>query len=377
MSINNKNQPAIPNVPNSLPPDVRQFLEAIRTSIQTFQGGRNVNAELDRAVTLADLKNGKVQLNQSNVIDALTGEGKKGSDGLPHGKAPKKIPNLFDAPIDTPTQPQDFAADVGLRSVILTWARPNYRGHSFTEIFRQRTELNERGEPIDPPSLDLAQHIHAHTVGTVFSDPIEPKTGYYYWIRHINAKNGAGSISSDLGLYVKSDASIKDQLAREGMSLVMNVESTPSVHIGSDIIFNTTLKKLMYWNGSQYGFELPPNSVTENMLAADSVTAGKIAAGTIGAGHLLADAVTTEKLAAGAITAEKISVDKLSALSSNLGNIDGGSIDINGRFIVRSDGTTELRSSTHNIGQVIDNDRTAVYDEAGRLMVEVGLLSYE
>lgn len=51
-----RNQPAIPNVPASLPPDVRAFLEAVRTSLQTFQGGRNPNAAQDRAVTFADLK---------------------------------------------------------------------------------------------------------------------------------------------------------------------------------------------------------------------------------------------------------------------------------------------------------------------------------
>ncbi|EJS84908.1 hypothetical protein AAUPMB_20957, partial [Pasteurella multocida subsp. multocida str. Anand1_buffalo] len=29
------------------------------------------------------------------------------------------------------------------------------------------------------------------------------------------------------------------------------------------------------------------------------------------------------------------------------------------------------------IGLVIDNDRVAVYDDAGRLRVEIGLLSYD
>ncbi|EJS83389.1 hypothetical protein [Pasteurella multocida] len=361
-----RNQPAIPNVPASLPPDVRAFLEAVRTSLQTFQGGRNPNAAQDRAVTFADLKNGRVQLNQTNVIQALTGEGPKGSDGMPHGKAPKKLPGLFDAPVDTPKIPGDFNVSVGVTNVVLTWAQPKYRGHSYTEIFRQRTELNANGDPVDVPSFDAAQHIHAHATGSVYSDKVEPKTGYYYWIRHINAKGQAGPISSDTGLFVKVNASIRDQMIREGVSPVTTVPTTPTTYV-ADIVFVNDIKQMMSWDGTKYTFELPDGSVT----------ATKIAAGVIGAEHLLAGAVTAEKLAASAITAESINVDKLSALSTNLGDITGGSLNINNRFIVRSDGTAEMRSSTQNIGLVIDNDRVAVYDDAGRLRVEIGLLSYD
>lgn len=365
MSIVRRKQPAIPNVPNNVPNDMRQFLEAVRTSIQTFQGGRNPSAELDRAVTLGDLKDGRVQLNQGNVFDALTGNGKKGSDGSQHGKAPKKIPNLFNAPVDPPTKAEQFEVQVTPSGTILTWAQTKYRGHGFTEIFRQRTLLSPAGEPVDPPSFNAAQHIHAHTVGTIYADTTEPSVGYYYWIRHVNSKGDVGPISSDDGVFVKTPATIKEQMSREGVTPVTTVATMPSNYV-ADLIYVADIKQMMNWDGSKYTFDLPDGVITGE----------KIAANTIGGDKILANTIGSEHLQAGSVTADTVNVDKLSAFSSNLGDITGGSLNINGRFIVRTDGTAELRSSTQNIGLVLDNDRLAVYDESGRLRVEIGLLSY-
>lgn len=351
MSINKNNQPAIPNVPTNVTPEMRNFLEALRTSVQTFQGGRNPNAVDDRAVTFKDLKNGNVTLNQTNVINALTGESLKESSSSSSGKAktPKKIPNLFKAPVDQPEQPQSFAVDVGLTNVVMTWAQVKYRGHGYTEIFRQRTELRDDGTPVDPPRFDADAHSYAHTVGTVFSDKVEPKTGYYYWIRHVNTKGEAGPLSSDEGVFIKVDASIRDQLAKEHLTGVVNVSEIPTTNIGSNVILYTPTNTLMHWDGSKYSVQLPENAI-------------------------VAGSIRSEHIAAGAIIAEKMSVEKLSALSTNLGDINGGSININNRFIVRTDGTAEMRSSEQNIGLVIDSEQILVYDENGVIRVRIGKL---
>jgi phage tail protein/putative fels-1 prophage host specificity protein len=109
-------------------------------------------------------------------------------------------------------------------------------------------------------------------------------------------------------------------------------------------------------------------------IIADTITTGKIAAGVIGARELAAGSITAEKVRAGAITADKMAVSKLSAVSSNLGDITGGSLNINNRFKVASDGTLTMRSSTSNVGMVVTNESIIVYDEAGRVRVRIGKL---
>ncbi|MFW9304134.1 phage tail protein, partial [Glaesserella parasuis] len=67
-------------------------------------------------------------------------------------------------------------------------------------------------------------------------------------------------------------------------------------------------------------------------------------------------------------------VTKLSALSSELGEITGGSINIKNRFKVNTSGQVEMRSATANVGMVINNDQIVVYDEQGRVRVKIGRL---
>lgn len=73
-------------------------------------------------------------------------------------------------------------------------------------------------------------------------------------------------------------------------------------------------------------------SITATKIADDSVTTQKLVSGSVTTDKLIANAVTTEKIAAGAVktnnldakavTAEKIDVTELSALASNLGNVN-------------------------------------------------------
>ena len=53
---------------------------------------------------------------------------------------------------------------------------------------------------------------------------------------------------------------------------------------------------------------------------------------------ITAESITATQIAAEAITASKIKVDTISSISSNLGSIKGGSIDINNNFMVDSEG---------------------------------------
>nr|WP_314592331.1 phage tail protein [uncultured Neisseria sp.] len=84
---------------------------------------------------------------------------------------------------------------------------------------------------------------------------------------------------------------------------------------------------------------LKAGSVTAREMAAGSITADKLAAGSITADKLAAGSITADKLAANSVTSDKLSVQNLSAVSSDLGDINAGNINIgNGAFTVSRDG---------------------------------------
>ena len=91
--------------------------------------------------------------------------------------------------------------------------------------------------------------------------------------------------------------------------------------------------------GDIHGDKITANTLNANRLTAGSVTAREMAAGSVTAEKLAANAVTADKLKAGSITSDKLAVRTLSAVSSDLGDINAGNINIgNGAFTVSRDG---------------------------------------
>lgn len=91
--------------------------------------------------------------------------------------------------------------------------------------------------------------------------------------------------------------------------------------------------------GDIHGDKITANTLNANRLKAGSVTAREMAAGSITADKLAAGSITADKLAANSVTSEKLSVQNLSSVSSDLGDIRAGNINIgNGAFTVSSGG---------------------------------------
>lgn len=99
--------------------------------------------------------------------------------------------------------------------------------------------------------------------------------------------------------------------------------------------------------------------INADLIDAGSITGDKIAAGTITGNKLDINGVITSinnntsttingnKITTGTIEADKLNVTNLSSVSSNLGDIRGGSININeGNFKVTSDGDVTAKSGT-------------------------------
>lgn len=97
------------------------------------------------------------------------------------------------------------------------------------------------------------------------------------------------------------------------------------------------------------------NAITADKIGAGQITAQKIASRAITADHIASNSISTDKLITGSVTAAKIAtasitadkmhIENLSALSSDLGNIRGGDINIGGgAFTVNRNGDLYARN---------------------------------
>jgi len=82
--------------------------------------------------------------------------------------------------------------------------------------------------------------------------------------------------------------------------------------------------------------------------------------------------IETPNLAANAVVAEKISVERLSAIASDLGDITGGSLNINDKFKVSAEGLAELVSADGRMQFDAQNNKFAMYDDEGNEIVLIG-----
>ena len=121
-----------------------------------------------------------------------------------------------------------------------------------------------------------------------------------------------------------------------------------------------------------HGGSIVTNSITTQQMAANSITANEIATGAVTAKHIAANSIGANHVATRSLTADRLNVTSLSAISANLGDITGGSININNRFKVRSNGQVEMRANKGNVGLVITNENILVFDEKGNLMIKIG-----
>ena len=106
----------------------------------------------------------------------------------------------------------------------------------------------------------------------------------------------------------------------------------------------------------------------------NSITAQQIAANTITGNEIVGETIAGKHIASKSITAKKLYVENLSAISADLGNITGGSLNINNRFKVSNQGQVEMRAAAGNVGLVINNNQIIVYDERGNVRVKIGQL---
>lgn len=108
--------------------------------------------------------------------------------------------------------------------------------------------------------------------------------------------------------------------------LFRNLSGTPKMLINATVVTGSMIQT---------------GAVTTSHLAANSVTSDKIAAGSITSDKIAANSITSDKIAAGSINAGHISVTELSAISSSLGTITAGQLDLQAQSLSQSGTYTE------------------------------------
>lgn len=87
----------------------------------------------------------------------------------------------------------------------------------------------------------------------------------------------------------------------------------------------------------------------------------------------VANSITAAAISAGAVKATAIDVAYLSAISTQLGSIFGGALNINNKVIISADGTFTMLSATTGARLVMSNGLIQVFYASGNLALRIGV----
>lgn len=148
----------LPTVTSQIPRDLRVFLDRVREAFDSDS--------IDSAVTARQLVAAGVASYAGNVLAPLEA-------------------NTY----TTPAVPEGVVTSGALASIILTWNKPVYRGHSYAEIWAS--------EGLDASIGDAV--LVGMSPGTFFAHSIGGGGSRTYWVRFINYNGEAGAYHATEG----------------------------------------------------------------------------------------------------------------------------------------------------------------------------------
>ena len=173
--------PGIPKPPADVPASLQRYLSNLGEALE-IRLGRKGDVR-DRAITLRELIDSGMAVDlKNNPYDPNNPGGDFTQNNDPVG-----------GDVEFPTAPTGFSATVGFSNVGLFWDYPEtqYRGHSYTEIFRNTSNNQATAQLIGSSPGNAYTDFH----GTVTST-----TTYYYWARHVNVNEDRGPFHSSNGV---------------------------------------------------------------------------------------------------------------------------------------------------------------------------------
>jgi len=300
-------KPSLPAVPNDVSPSTKTFLQAVKETVEVFDGKRGDN--LDRAVTFRDL------------IDSGLAQVKVSSSGIKDPAA--EIEGTVSIDYSIPASITGLNAVGAFTSVILSWDQVAYKNLSHVEIWRSTTD--------DIGTATIAGSASSN----VFMDYVGTSDNYFYWVKPVSTSNVPGSFNATAG----TEAHTEDDAAYL-MGILSGDPDSQLAMVGQDDL------PFVFKGGKVY-----LNAVA---IKDASILNAKI------------QNIAAEKISAGIVNV---------ALTLNAADINGGSLNINNRFTVDSQGNTTIRSGTTGARLELVNNVIRVYDAGNVLRVKIGNLA--
>lgn len=416
MSDDRRDLPAV-NSPN--------FLDRVREVLSTYLGKRG--DALDRGVTLRDLVD-------ADIVTLRPGY-RPGSSS-PIGGVGPAVEVGVDPDLTPPPTPSAVTITPTFASLVIEHANPVYtqgHGHQKTRVYGA-TYTDEDVDLGTMPVFTDAVPITEFT-GPVFAHPTSLGVKWRLWLTWISndgvegpQAGGSGGFdavvgkvgTSDLGPLIIEAGNIKAGAITAakfaaGLSPVAIVSSVPTMKI-ADTIFNTTDKKLYYWDGTAYALSVGgaagsvnaadivglisaaqiasvaasqitgtltnaqiadlnasklTGQITSTQVSDGAISTPKLAAGSVTTAKLVADAVTSNEISAGAVTATKLAAGsvttaKLAAGAVTANELAAGSV-VAGKIAALSITSAEIAANAITAGKIAANTITAGQIQAGAI----------
>ncbi len=279
-----------------------QFRESVKECVEVLEGKRGDG--LDRAITARDLS-------EAGLIEVRAAVSSNGGSNSGIGIV---------APVPTvsfPTTPTNLVISGAFTNLLLVWDAATFQGYAHTEVWRADTD-----------SLPAAVKI-ATSSYHMFSDPVEPNSSFFYWIRFANTANQKGAYNavngtagttdkkvstllSELNDHIPADVLILDDGTVAGKAPFITVYGD-GLAIGTD--GTQYFNKTQAWQVANHpsGKWFAAGSYMQSAMIADaSIDVAKIHNLTVDMAQVTGT-LTADKVNAGFITAEMLDVDAINA----------------------------------------------------------------
>ena len=174
----------------------RLFNESVKECVEVLEGKRGDG--LDRALTARDLA-------QAGILTVSTASLSSGgsSSGISFGKVSDVV--------EFPTTPTNLVVSGAFTNLLLVWDKATFQGYSHTEVWRYDTN-------------DITSAVKIATSShNMYSDPVEPNSSFFYWVRFVNTKDQKGSYNQTSGTAGVTDKKVSTLISELNDHIPANV----------------------------------------------------------------------------------------------------------------------------------------------------------
>ncbi len=198
---------------------------------------------------------------------------------------PLIFPGAPDNTVSYPTKPTGFLVEGAFSFVVLIWDMPKYAGHSLTEIYRNAED-----------NLANAVLVGTEAAGVYSDSQNTGQTGYYYWIRHVNANGVPGPYNATAGTYGQTDPNAAQNLIADRVVAGIEID-TPLLNSariqngrftvdenGNVVATNAVLNQVTANAGNFYDIIVTRATIQNAIIAANCTVLGILTAAQITGG---------------------------------------------------------------------------------------------